>query len=74
MSEATDLSIILRGHQTKLSEHEVKLKAQNEAIAELQRKLAVLDRAQQTFENQIQIFRDGINEGFRKLRLELKNG
>ena len=46
----------------------------NAALAEVQRKIALLDSVQKNVDNQIEAFRLGINEQFRRLREGIGNG
>lgn len=68
MSELTDISIVLRGHARQLAEQKDTNARVDSGLEEIQRRLALIDSAQQAFENQIEIFRDGINDQFRRLR------
>lgn len=78
MSELDDviaLGTALIAEQDKLTArveaHEMKTDAKLSAHDE---HFAVIDQWEQTFENQIEVFRNGIREGFQNLRRELMNG
>ena len=74
MSAARDVRIALEEHEREIGAIGGRLAEHDDKIGELQRAHATIDRAQQTFESQIEIFRDAINEQFRALREELRRG
>lgn len=63
-----------RGVELALDAQKIVNAETNAALTEVQRKLALLDSVQQTVDNQIEVFRQGINEQFRRLREGIGNG
>lgn len=62
----------LRDIATVFEEVDIALDKQNAAIAELQRKQAVVDREQKHMENLLTLFQDEMREGFRRIREGLR--
>lgn len=62
----------LRDIATAFEEVDKALDKQDAAIAELQRKLAVVDREQKHMENLLTLFQDEMREGFRRIREGLR--
>lgn len=62
----------LRDIATAFEEVDRTLDKQNAAIAEIQRKLALVDREQKHMENLLTLFQDEMREGFRRIREGLR--
>lgn len=74
MSEIRDTIAFFEAVDRSLDE-QAKVNAEVDAkFHELERQIGVLDQSQETMNNQIDIFRTAINEGFERLRRELRGG
>lgn len=72
MSELRDTLKFLEAVDARLDEQDKRDAAGNAKFTELERQLAVLDRGQFTMNNQLEVFRTAINEGFERIRRELR--
>ncbi len=61
----------LKEHERRLDESDERQDRTEERLGEHEGYFAILDRAQQSFEYQIEIFRTAINEQFKLLREEV---
>jgi len=61
-SELRDIAEALEFQQAQLAAQKARSAQQDEKIGELERQFAVVHRAQQTIENQIEIFRVGMKD------------
>lgn len=71
MSELRDTLAFQEATLRKFEEVDKRDAAQDAEIAKLQKFAAALDRAQKTMDNQIEIFRNAIDDQFDRLRREL---
>jgi chromosome segregation ATPase len=63
------INVRLDRHEKTLDEHGGQLAGHESKLLELEKMFGKLDQICQTFENQIQIFRDGIQEELRRFKL-----
>lgn len=73
MSEYRDMVRYFTGVEKKLDEHDARLDGFEAKLVQLEKFAASLDQSQKTINNQIDVFRDSINEEFRRLRAFFKD-
>lgn len=73
MSELADTIAALEAHQAQIDQIRERNDQQDGRITKLERGMAEVDRAQQTFESLIEIFRTGMHEECERLRRELRS-
>jgi len=66
--------VTLKEQAAEISAHDVTLKEHSGEIRKVQGHLATVDLYQKTFEHQIKIFRNTMNEEFRRLREAIIHG
>ena len=59
-------------HESAIDTHQDRLDGHESKLIELEKMFGKLDMISQTFENQIQIFRQGITEELRRFKLGIK--
>lgn len=68
MSEHGDLVQYLTGVEHKLAEQDARIALTEQRVTALEKFAAELDSSQKTVNNQIDVFREAINEEFRRLK------